>query len=419
MEKYGQWLLEKIFKKINNMNICIFTRSMPAHREGKAMFHQDIIGPGLSKRGHQITVITTGRKDGIESEIKDGMSIFYLKGTPPNVYSKQFWRESAMRFDELHEKNRYDIVCSESEGAFGWAKYSEHKDVLPLIHIKHNTLLSIRKMMEFELSVRGIINFWGYLKQMVFYKNITEKLLDRADAIICVSKELANLLIKDYPLSKKKINVVYNGIQMNMFTPNEEKIQDLKRQLSISDEKAILYIGRLSPEKGIEYLIKSLSYLKDKNFKLVILGHGHQKYVKYLNDLVNYIEVKNKIILIKGVSYNGVPVYYGIADLVVLPSTYESFPFVLVEALASRKPVVGTSVGGIPEIIRDNENGYLIPPKNPEILAEKIELLLDNEDLRKSFAECGYKMVREKFALEQTLDNTEKILNQQLMKRGR
>lgn len=425
------------------MRICIFTRVEPAHREGKATFHQDILGPGLSKRGHEVTIITTARQDGIEIEERDGMSIFYLKGTPSDVYSEQFWKESAKKFDELHERKNFDIVCSESEGAFGWAAYSRYKESIPLIHIKHNTFSTIHKMTPLDivlnrilpetikLKLAGLRNFTipllqvgikripaHYLtlfdKQYLFFKKVTEKLLIRADAIICVAKMLANSVMQDCPQSKEKIHIVYNGIDMTRFMPNEKKVQNLKRELGITDERVLLYIGRLSPEKGIDYLIRALPNIRGKYFKLVILGHGNQEYIKKLNALIKELNIKNKIIFIPGVPYSEVPAYYGIAEIVILPSLtpFEAFPFVIIEAFASKKPVIASQVGGVAEIVENNVNGYLVPPKNSAILAEKIGTLLEDDSLRDSFAKHGYSLVCEKFTLDHTLENTEKVFYQ-------
>jgi glycosyltransferase involved in cell wall biosynthesis len=92
-------------------------------------------------------------------------------------------------------------------------------------------------------------------------------------------------------------------------------------------------------------------------------------------------------------------------DIFVLPSTEETFSIATVEALASSKPVVATRCGGPEDIITDGKHGFLVPPGNPEKLAEKILELIKNPDLRRAFGEKGLKLVKEKFTIESMFDN--------------
>lgn len=396
------------------MRICIFTRNEPAHRDGRATFHQDILGPALVKRGYEVVIITTERADGVRKEERDGMTVYYLEGTPSDIYSQQFWEKSAEKFDELCNMNRFDVVCSESAGAFGWMMFSRYRDKIPLVHIMHNTLSSILNTIPLKMDMDGLrIYISARRRQKLFFNNITKWLLTRADAIICVSRRLAELVKKDFPPCAHKIHVVYNGVDITRFSAGRDEVENLKRKLGLDSIRYILlYIGRISPEKGIEYLIRAMVYVKRKDLKLIIVGYGKKGYVERLDTIIKRLHLDDIIFISGGVSYSEIPVYYKMADIVILPSTgdYEAFPFVIIEAFASQRPVIATRVGGVPEIVMDNINGYIVPPKNFRALARKIDMQLENPELRYRFARHGYSIVCERYTLDRMVTDTENIL---------
>lgn len=383
------------------MNICIFTRSMPAHREEGAMFHHNIMGTGLVKRGHQVTVLTTSRKDGIENEEKEGMSIFYLKGAPSDVYTNQYWLESTMKFEELHQKKGFDIIVSESAGGFGCIKYKIiSKYRTPFVAILHNTPPSVIRT---TVSL-GLVNTLSAIKnQLFFYMKILHKLYNLSDGIICVSEYMRkNLLLLPMIKNRDKIYVVYNGIDTNIFKPNV-KPQKLK------NDKTILYVGRVAKEKGIQFAIRSLPEIvkEVETIKLIVVGRGD--YIDNLRSLAKRIGVEKYVLFTGGLRHSDLVNYYNIADVFVLPSIRESFPLVLLEAMACKRAIVASRTGGIPEIVEDGINGYLIPVGKIKQLAKKIIYLLKENGSRKKFGENGRKKVLEKFTLDKMLDDTEKV----------
>ena len=170
------------------------------------------------------------------------------------------------------------------------------------------------------------------------------------------------------------------------------------------EDKIILYAGRLIELKGVEYLIKSLPEVLQKQggAKLVIVGSGPCR-----NDLVSLSErlnLEDKVMFLDAVSQEELARYYSVARVFVLPSIVsdegetEGLGLVLLEAMASGVPVIGTGVGGIPDIIIDGETGLLALEKNPHDLAEKILRLWSDEDLRKRVTEKGFDFVKKVFS---------------------
>ena len=136
--------------------------------------------------------------------------------------------------------------------------------------------------------------------------------------------------------------------------------------------------------KGLSDLIEALAALERGRFELEILGSGPD--LEKLKDLADRLGVQREVIFAGSVGRSEIPGRYRDADIFTLASREEAFGNVFAEAMASGLPVVGTTVGGIPELIEHGKNGYLVPPREPRALAAAIRLLADNPDLR---AEIG------------------------------
>jgi len=202
-----------------------------------------------------------------------------------------------------------------------------------------------------------------------------------------MKKELARIGIPE-----KKIIHFPNSVDTEIFHPREKKIDNL-----------ILYVGRLTPDKGLHVLLKSLCYIKN-SVHLNIVGPPDWDRVYYRN-MLSSIEAENrkgrhKITYLGRVGQAQLIKCYQKASIFVLPSLYEPFGVVILEALSCGTPVVATYAGGIPEIIKNGENGVLVPRNDPQGLAKAIQQLLDNKDMMVRFSEIGRKWVVKNFSLE-------------------
>jgi len=221
-----------------------------------------------------------------------------------------------------------------------------------------------------------------------------------ADLYICLSK----LMEKDLAqlgIPEKKIRCLPNGVDVKIFRPLREKKDNL-----------ILFVGRISFIKGLHVLLKSLRYL-EKSIHLVIIGPLGWN-VKYFDETLKLIDDENKKGIHK-ITYLGaqdqtdIIKWYQRASIFVLPSFTEGLGVVNLEALSCETPVVATNVGGIPEVIRDGETGILVPPNNTVKLAEAIQYLLDNEDVRKKFGKEGRRFILENFSHEAIVERLYQI----------
>ena len=144
-------------------------------------------------------------------------------------------------------------------------------------------------------------------------------------------------------------------------------------------------MGRIEPLKGIDVLLRAVAHLEGRFRVLVIGGDGKDLARKAeLAALAAELRLLDKITFLDAVPHGELPLYYNAADICVVPSYYESFGLVAVEAMACGIPVIASRVGGLKDTVRDGQTGYLVPWLCPEPFAERLELLLNNETLRRS-----------------------------------
>ena len=217
-----------------------------------------------------------------------------------------------------------------------------------------------------------------------------------ADALRTVSKTLA---------SKIKINKpVY------VFPTYTEIEPFLDANDNLDKKNKIIFIGQLTYLKGVQYLIKSVAELKKQysDINLTIIGDGDYK--KDLQDLIKKKNLQDRCFFKGSVDQSEIINEMENSLVLVLPSLTEGLPRVIIEAMACGLPVIGTKVGGIPELIADNENGFLISPKNSDELEEKIKYFLENKEKAMSMGGLGKKYILENFSTEKYINNYQQMI---------
>ena len=178
----------------------------------------------------------------------------------------------------------------------------------------------------------------------------------------------------------------------------------IKRELLKNrEEKILLFVGRLVKQKNIPFLLTCFQkIIQDfSNVRLVIIGEGEEE--EKLKDLTKELKIGNKVEWIKSVPYSRIPQYFKAADIFVLPSLYEGFARVLMEAAMAGKPIVSTNVGGTEDIIKDGENGFVINQGNEKNFVEKVLFLLQNTTIVQRMGEKGQELMEKKFSPQKTL----------------
>ncbi len=187
---------------------------------------------------------------------------------------------------------------------------------------------------------------------------------------------------------KANYKIIPNGIDIEKFNPNVKPHPKMS-----GDFKKILYVGRLEERKGLEYLLRAFPLIKKeiKDAKLFVVGKGHLE--DYFKKLAS--KFGSDVEFVGYVPFEELPSFYAGCDVYCSPATGgEAFGIVLLEAMATGKPVCASRIEGYSEVIKDGENGLLFEPKNPQDIADKIIKILKDENLRKKLIENGLKFAR-------------------------
>lgn len=245
------------------------------------------------------------------------------------------------------------------------------------------------------------VGTWEFMKsvnitafQRLMYRSavyLDTQVCRRAAKIAAVSAFLAEELRK-YGVESERIETVLNGVDIERFNP-EESGEEIRKEHALEDKKVLLYVGRISPQKGIEYLLEALPRVvqKHQDVKLLVVGGptyeikspAYNAYFANLQRIIKKYNLTDAVRFAGYVNLEKMPQYYAAADVCVLPYVYEPLGNTVLEALASGKPLIASKTGGIPETVEHMKNGVLVPPKNPDAIADAILTLLEDEDLRK------------------------------------
>ena len=209
---------------------------------------------------------------------------------------------------------------------------------------------------------------------------------------IAISQMVKNDILKHYHCPQENISVVYNGVDLKRFHPDNKHIhrENIRKELGIPKSSVlILFVGSGFERKGLKSLLQATQYFSSKNWRLLIMGKG--KWNKYLH--FAHENLRSQIIYKEPVP--DIEKYYSAADIFALPSIYEPFGNANLEALASGLPVITTRHCGAADIIRHGQNGLIVEtPESFEEVAEKINCLFD-PTVRQSMGKNGRALAEE------------------------
>lgn len=334
----------------------------------------------LAKQGHNVCVITS-RDDGLpDIETTDDFRIYRTR-FPDIRYLGciVFWLNIIPLLKKIHP----DVIHSQMIGMGVPA-------------------LAANKLFGMPYVV------WGQGSDVYLYQRyeraILRLVLKKAGVVIALTEHMKSKIEEYYGI---KSFVVPNGINLEKFEGLSKT--ELRVKLCIGqDEKIITFIGRLHPVKGVRYLIQAMNLIKDRepNAKLLLIGDGQDRVS--LSEEVKKSNLESFVTFLRQIPSQNIPDYTIASDVFVLPSLSEGFPLTVLEAMASGLPVVTTKVRGLPEIVTEGENGFLVEPGNPEQLAEKISLLLENKELRLKMSLNNREKAKQ-YSWENVVEKLEKI----------
>jgi D-inositol-3-phosphate glycosyltransferase len=223
-----------------------------------------------------------------------------------------------------------------------------------------------------------------------------KRVINKANRIIAATLAEKSQLEFLYETPSSKIVVIPPGVDTRHFYPIPK--DEAKEVIGISDDShMILYVGRIEPLKGIDNLIQAISKIQKKGVlkccphNLVIIGGEPDAKPEEMNaemarlqDLVEELEIENFVVFLGKQDQQILPYYYSAAEVVVMPSHYESFGMVALEAMACGTPVIASQVGGLAFLVRDGETGFVVPGNDVESLSNRLVDLIKDENLRKN-----------------------------------
>ncbi|MGQ9465214.1 MAG: glycosyltransferase family 4 protein [bacterium] len=272
-----------------------------------------------------------------------------------------------------------------------------------IIHL-HGTLAPTLPYLAIKYSnAKNFITFHSAYEESfgyVLWEPVLEQYFRRIDGMIAVSTVARDCILRYFPIGEYRI--IPNGIDTERFHPDVPEVDALKKY-----SPKILFVGRFEPRKGLKYILMAFPKIV-KEFpeaKLIIVGEGFLEHY-YRRYIENHI--KANVIFVGYVSPEELPHYYASCDIYCSPATgAESFGIVLLEAMATGKPIVASDIPGYRTILSDGVEGLFFEPGNSDALAEKIIYLLKHPELRKQFGKMG----REKAVKYDWKIVTEKVLD--------
>ena len=306
----------------------------------------------LAQRGHEIHIITS-QDEGLP-EFSEENSFYIHRIAWPKIHiigTITFWAKICLKIQKI----KPDIVHAQSlpTGIPAWAAK------------KH-------------LKIPYVV--WGQGSHIYLpgscIRMASKTILKNADAVLALTEDMKQRMLE---ICNRDISVVPNGIGLERFniTSGEKKK---------GNSKTIIFVGRLHPVKGVSYLIEAMAIVHRKmpDAKLILVGDGIER--SKLEELVEKLDLNGCIQFAGQVQQERIPTIMQQADLFALPSLSESFGIVNLEAMAASLPIVATNVGGIPDIVEEGMNGYLVNAKRPAEVADRILMLLRNDKLREEIS---------------------------------
>ncbi len=354
------------------------------------------LGAELGRRGIDVDVFTCAQ-DPCTPHLDDNLlgdraRVIHIPAgegiylSPPEIYRHlPEFTDRVLAFAEK-EALRYDLIHSHYWLSGAAATKLASAWQVPVIQMFH----TLGRM-------KNRISQDGKGKEPPLRIEVETQIMQQADLLIAATPAERIQLMWLYGANMRKIRVVPPGVNVHHFRPMPR--HEARKVLGMADnEQMLLFVGRIEPLKGIETLLRSLAILKEEipdcagHLRLSIIGGALDDAEEEGTELSRLMALADELELSKCISFLGakcqatLPTYYAAAEMVMMPSHYESFGMVALEAMACGTPVVASEVGGLAYLVQDGVTGFHVPASHPEELAGKIRLLLENTTLRREMS---------------------------------
>lgn len=414
------------------MNIVYLTDDCPPNTVGGAgtvAFHT---ARELQRRGHVVTIITTVPQFRLAGDIiVQGLNIQRVY----SHYHRRLWGLSSLynprvvpRVEKLLRLIQPDVVHAHvlfpnlSYGSLrvaaklGARVFVTLHDVGSFVHYGRKLTterylqpenVAVRDSFDYQVTWRDNVRYAGVLFNPLRNLIIRRILRQYPTQVFAVSKALHEALKQNKVIDAQ---VLYNGIEAQAWDISSEEMEKCKVRDTIPHGKLILFGGRLSMAKGIKQLLASLALVLKQvpSARLIVFGAGERD-ERNVRLMAKNAGVTQAVHVVGVMGREDLKAMYHVVEVVAVPSVcFDSFPTINLEAMACRRPVVGTCFGGTPEIVQDGVTGFIVNPFNIPMMAARIIELLQNDDKARAMGAAGYERVRTCFSLERQVDVLER-----------
>jgi len=353
------------------------------------------IAKRMKRAGNEVIILSR------ETEVKSkDIPITELKFRGDSI---PFLRNLIFPFKGLGVLEKFDLI---------------HTQYHPAVFIGNTATKFLKKPHVFTFHGFAPIRTWHSSKQRL--KMIDHRvgtflaLRSGVHKIITVSHYLKEELVKRYLVKEDKIKVIYNGVNVERFSPTVEGDR-LRKSFKLENCPVVLYLGRLAPYKGVQFLIEAIpDVLRDCPDAKFLIGGAMRYDTADLGRMIKSLKIKNSVTFTGYVSDQDLPRLYGCCDVFCYPSLWEGFGLTPAEAQACGKPVVAFNTCAIPEVVENGHTGLLVEPRNVEALAEALVSLLQNKEQRLRMGLEGRERVLRLFSWDKAAEQTLQIYHEVL-----
>ncbi|NLK08013.1 MAG: glycosyltransferase family 4 protein [Firmicutes bacterium] len=369
--------------------------------------HVADLSEALAKMGHEIHVLTSDCKGAPTTEKIRGVFVhrqavfgpggrdFVESVTHLNVQML----EVALRL--LVEGHSFDLIHGHDWLAVYAGKALKHGLVKPLVATIHATEFGRNHGLHNDLQ-RQISNLEWWLAY-------------EAWRVICCSEYMQSEIQYIFQVPQDKLRILPNGVKVEDFSvPDNSDARSFRRQYAADHERIIFFVGRLVHEKGVDTLIDAVPYVLEQfgNAKFIIAGKGPAKFA--LKEKVARLGIQQSVYFTGFVDDDSRNKLYGCSDVAVVPSHYEPFGIVALEAMAAKVPVVVSDTGGLREIVRHAQNGLRAYPGNAHSLADNILAYLKAPKFAEYIKRQALQDVQDKYSWSLIASQTEAVYKEVL-----
>ena len=331
----------------------------------------------LGTRGHMVDIYTrlNGSRQRQIARLYENVRLVHLRAGENGEMNKlalyghldEFFKE--LEKFRIRESLAYDLVHSHYWLSGRVGKWATETWAVPHVFMFH--------------TVGAVKNSTAGSEKEPELRTAIEKHLARnCDRILVATDKERRHLLQHYGADPETIGVVPCGVNLDLFRPWDRATA--RHQLGFTgDEAIVLFVGRFAPVKGIDRLMAAIAYLQHhRRLRLVLVGGDGNNTPEYqrFQRLARKLSIQNSVSFVGRIEQDRLPPYYSAADVLVVPSYYESFGLVALEALASGTPVVATKVGAMESILRGDKTGHVVSNGSPRSLAKSIEKFISGSN---------------------------------------